>query len=217
MPGETGPVAARIGVGPDNAFENTCALLGGDRAISAVVIVGFAGGLEPGLQPGSVVVGETVRDLLTERTYAAESRLCAAAAEVNPPNFRTVRGLVVSSERVLTLSVEKHGLVSGTKAVAVDMESAAAAAAATEFGVPWLAVRVITDGVDDDLPFDFNAQSFQAHGDPYGGVDRGRIVADALLHPWKIPALIRLGMRSSLASRNLAAFLHALLPRIRDL
>ncbi len=211
-----GLYSLRIGVGPRNAFENASALLQSVSSLRAVLIVGFAGGLDAGLAPGSVAVAETVTDTLTGRCYAADSVLFATAARVSPPDVRVARGPIASTDRVLVRAAEKRDLARTTGAIAVDMESAGAAAAAIEHGVPWLAVRAITDGVGDDLPFDFNALTFQAHGDPYGGVDRGSIVASALLHPWKIPALVRLGIRSSLAARSLAAFLHALLPRISE-
>ena len=206
-------ISLRIGVGPRRAAENSALLLTG-RPVSAVIVVGFAGGLAAGLAPGSVVVAEAVTDSLSGRRYAADTTLIAAAAQVVPPEVRVARGLVATMDRVLIRADEKRDFGRSTRSLAVDMESAGVAASATDCGVPWLAVRVITDGVEDDLPFDFNAETLQAYGDPYGGLDRGRIVASALLHLWKIPALIRLGKRSSLAARNLAAFLHALLPRL---
>ena len=65
--------------------------------------------------------------------------------------------------------------------------------------------------LNEDLPFDFNALA-----DAEGNVHRGRIVTKALLNPWKIPALIQLGQRSSLAARNLADFLQAFLDRLPE-
>ena len=48
---------------------------------------------------------------------------------------------------------EKQELAKRTDAVAVDMETYAAAQAAEAHGVPWLAVRVVRYGVDESLPF----------------------------------------------------------------
>ena len=56
------------------------------------------------------------------------------------------------------------------------------------------------------MPLDFNA-----FADSDGNVDKKRVILTTLTHPWKIPGLIRLGARSSLAAKNLAAFLEAYL------
>ena len=61
------------------------------------------------------------------------------------------------------------------------------------------------------MPLDFNALA-----DANGNVDKKRVIAATLTHPWKIPALIRLGARSSLAAKNLAAFLDAYLQALPD-
>lgn len=210
------PYALRIGVGAENAFRNTSLLFRSGFRPRAAIVVGFAGGLDSAATVGSVIVGDTVQSTISGAEFKADDSLLAAAMRVEPPRLIVRRGPIVSSGRVLVHSSEKHALARSTGAVAVDMESAGAAAAAAANGVRWLAVRVITDGVDDELPFDFNAPRFQAQSGGQGGVDRGRIVVSALLQPWKIPPLIRLGMRTSLASRNLALYLHALVLALRD-
>jgi adenosylhomocysteine nucleosidase len=89
------------------------------------------------------------------------------------------------------------------------METWGAVQVAQKHGVPWLAVRAITDSVEADFPFDFNALA-----DADGNVDRGRVILATIARPWKIPALLRLGARSSLAARNLATFLESFLEQI---
>lgn len=198
-----------IGVGTENAAQNTERMLIQHPATRAVIIIGYAGGLAAALDPGSLLVADTVSNGLSGPTYHADPTLLSTASEIRPFGDRVHYGALVTADRVLVRSAEKEQYALRTNALAVDMESAGAAAVATEYGVPWLAVRVITDGVNDDLPLDFNALA-----NPDGSVNRGRIVAETLLHPWKIPALIRLGSRSSLASRRLAEFLVLLLSRI---
>jgi adenosylhomocysteine nucleosidase len=201
--------ALRIGVGGQNADRGTTLLFQSGLAVCAVIVAGFAGGLAGNMRAGSVVVAERVSDTQSQQDYRAGTELLRAASGIQLPDILVYRGLLATTSSVLVRAAEKQEFARKTGAIAVDMESAAAAAVATKYGVPWLAVRVITDGVNDDLPLDFNALA-----NPDGSVNRGRIVASTLLHPWKIPALLRLGMRSSLAARNLAAFLHALLLQI---
>lgn len=121
------------------------------------------------------------------------------------------RGTLLTIDRILTHSDAKRALALRTQAIAVDMETAGAVQAAEAVGVPWLAVRAITDGVADDMPFDFNALA-----DADGNVDPRRVIRAALCRPWKIPALLRLGTNSWRAARNLAVFVEALLRQIPE-
>ena len=125
------------------------------------------------------------------------------------PDLHT--GTLVTADKVLVTSAEKRRLKEETGAVAVDMETAGAALAAAERGIPWMAIRAVTDGPNDTLPLDFNALA-----DAEGDVDRKRILRATLTHPWKIPALIRLGQRSTLAARNLAIFLETFLKSLPE-
>ncbi|HLJ56345.1 MAG TPA: hypothetical protein VKT77_14990 [Chthonomonadaceae bacterium] len=209
-----GVVAYRIGAGLERARRNTAAALDLLGPVRSVLIVGFAGGLETGLGPGDIAVGEEVSTGPGSVALRADRSLLEAVAHVTVVGARCVRGRITSASGVIGTAAEKREMARATGAIAVDTESAAAAAVIEERGGAWIAVRVITDGPEDDLPFDFNAESLQADGDPYGGVDRSKTVVLALQHPWKIPALIRLGLRANRAARNLALFLHALMPQL---
>ncbi len=180
---------------------------------SLLIVCGFGGGLTPGLTPGSVFVANSVKNLcgadIGFRGHSiADSALVSRAGSVRLSGGAVVRGPLVTVDRVLTQVHEKRDLTE-TGAHAVDMESAGAVRVAERCGIPWLAVRAITDGAAEELPFDFNAM---AGAD--GVVDRRRVALAAVTHPWKIPALIRLGQRSSLAGLNLADFLVAFLEQM---
>lgn len=198
-----------VGVGADSAYRKTSLLLRQYPRLRGVIVIGFAGGLAGSVLAGSLVVAESVTDAVTQTLYRPGTTLMAAAQRALSPPTPVHYGAIITTDRVIVTGAAKKSFARGTAAIAVDMESAAVAHAATENGIPWLAVRVITDGLDDDLPLDFNALA-----DPDGSVNRGRIVAETLRRPWKIPALIRLGQRSSRGARNLAAFLHPLLRQI---
>ena len=199
-----------IGVGVGNAFQNTSLLLQSVPSLRALIVIGFAGALSDSVGAGDVVVGESVTNLASRQSYEAPSGLLAAM-DAHARAQKSHRGRIVTADRVIVTAAEKQQLGRATGALAVDMESAGVAAAAAEHGVPWIAVRVISDGVNDDLPLDFNAL---ANAD--GSVNTRRIIASVLLRPAKIPALIRLGMRTSAAARNLAAFLQPLLQRLPE-
>jgi adenosylhomocysteine nucleosidase len=190
------------GVGTVKAARETTQLLA-EGPIAGLIVCGFGGGLTEQITPGSLIVAERVLDATgnnaeTPRVYLPNSRMLERA--------QGPCGDLVTVGRVLTTPDEKRALYARTKAQMVDMETTGAVTAAERAGVPWLAVRVATDSVDEPLPFDFNALS-----DTEGNVDRGRVVAAALTHPWKIPALVRLGSRSALAAKNLTRFLETYL------
>ena len=176
----------------------------------AFLICGFAGGLVDGLTPGTLVIGDSVIDS-SGTMLTADSRLLAIAESVRLPELAAMRGTIFTDNKVLTRSAEKRALAQQRDVIAVDMETFAAAEVAREAGVPWLAARVVTDGAADDMPFDFNAMTGTD-----GNVNKGRVIVSALTHPLTVPALIRLGSRSSRAARNLAKFLQAYLQALPD-
>lgn len=201
--------------------------------LRCLIICGFGGGLRSDILPGSLVVADSVLDttvdILTPCVWAARIQMSDSSvigreeysrrlgavpprqgdgfSSYREPRYRyTVhRGPLATGDRVLIRKTEKAALAERTGACAVDMETAGAVRVAEQHGVPWLAIRAITDGADDEMPLDFNALST-----PDGDPDRGRVLRATLTHPWKIPALIRLGTRSSLAARNLALYLEDL-------
>ena len=181
-----------------------------DTRTRALLICGFAGGLVDGLTPGTLVIGDSVTDS-SGMVLTADSRLLAIAESVRLPELAAMRGTIYTNNKVLTQSVEKRALAQSRDVIAVDMETFAAAQTAQQAGVPWLAIRVVTDGAADDMPFDFNAMTAAD-----GNVNKGRVIVSALTHPRTIPALIRLGARSSLAAKNLAHFLEAYLKASPD-
>ena len=178
--------------------------------IKCLIVCGFAGGLDPDLVPGDLLVANQVlRDL--EPPLQPDAELLAAANSFCLPGYIPCMAPLITGDRVLISAAEKRALFAKTPAVAVDMETYGAVTAAEERGIPWLAVRVITDGAQHELPLDFNA--FTA---PDGSLNRGRIVAATLARPWKIPAMAQLGKRSKQAAGNLAVFLESLLQALPD-
>jgi outer membrane protein TolC/nucleoside phosphorylase len=199
-------------------------------APAALLICGFAGALSDA-DIGDVVIADRVfdctspannnmTDAKTDRIkmerdkteYRADSRLLATAESVHLPGVACRVGALATSPRVLIDRDEKRAFLNrhGLRAACVDMETAGAARVAEERGIPWLAVRTVTDRYEDSMPFDFNALA-----DGEGNVQIGRIMVATLAHPGKIPELIRFGKQSSRAANNLAGFLSALLPLIK--
>lgn len=202
-------VTCCVGVGPRRSEHRAELVLNGRMPVRAIVMVGYAGALSREIQTGSLVVCETAVDRVTKSRLRADERLLSIARRVKLPAARIAEGVIVTTNRVVVRAADKAKLHEETSALAVDMETAGVARVAERYGVPWIAVRAITDGARHDLPIDFNRLA-----DEDGDVDRSRIVRHVLARPWKIPALILLGNHSARASRNLAAFLQQFLAQI---
>jgi nucleoside phosphorylase len=114
-----------------------------------VVSCGFAGGLDPALAPGDLVLATAVRSAGGGALGGPEAPRLAAAAALN--GLRCVQGELVCATSVAATPEEKRALAR-SGAVAVDMESYPVAQAAGEAGVPWLALRAIVDPLDSSLP-----------------------------------------------------------------
>jgi adenosylhomocysteine nucleosidase len=89
------------------------------------------------------------------------------------------------------------------------MEAAGVAEVAAARGVPFAAVRVVTDALEHDLPLDFN----RCIG-PRGDMRGVSLAAQLACRPRALPGLLRLGHHSLFAARRLAAFLAVALPQL---
>ena len=202
------------GVGMKKAAQKARDLLQtGD--VEALIICGFAGGLHPELEPGDLILADSVGvSNIAHLRYFPDSRMMNVAESLTTddiPDVHIQLGSLVTTDCVVIHPEAKQKLAEATEAIAVDMETIGAIRAAQELGIPWLAVRAITDPVGESLPLDFNALSNHE-----GNVSYGKVFLAVLQRPAKIPALIQLGKRSTHAANNLAAFLLALLPRLPE-
>lgn len=107
-----------------------------------------------------------------------------------------------SIDRVAVTATEKRELRERTGAAAVDMESAAIAGKASAWGVPFFAIRAVSDTAQEDMPLDFNL---------YRGADgrfsRFRIALAALTRPFsRVPALLRLDRNCRMAAESLGDY-----------
>lgn len=139
-------LACVAGVGKVRAAHAASVLVGAG-ARRALLVVGTCGGLRRGLEPGALIhctvaaqVDLAVRE---DREVPSDSALRAAWEAVAPGAsgwFLTADRPVLSPWRRLRLARAYAG------PCAADMETAAAASVARAAGVPWAALRAVTDG-----------------------------------------------------------------------
>jgi len=179
--------AAMIGVGPRAAAEATRRLLDVVRS-ERVIVSGIAGGIDPAIEVGTIVVPEIVLDLATGREF----RPAPLTGVSSWGTIATSAELILDDERVAAL-VER-----GVRAI--DMETAGVAEVCEERGVPWSVVRVVSDRPQDCL---VDSAVFDMLK-PDGTTDAWAALRYVVTHPWRLSRLMRLA-RDSTAAAKLAA------------
>ena len=116
-----------------------------------------------------------------------------------------VSGILAGVEEVVTGQVAKAALRATTGADAVDMESHIAARYAEYNGLPFAAVRVISDPAHRALP-ELTMSAIK----PNGNVDMWKVMRGIARNPKSIPHLISTGRDFSRALRSLKGCREAL-------
>jgi hypothetical protein len=109
-----------------------------------------------------------------------------------------VRGVLAGVEQVIAATACKAALRSETGAAAVDMESHIAAAYAAEAGLPFAALRVISDPASRALP----ALAMSAIK-PNGDIDLRKVLRGVARNPTTLRALVSTGIDFNRALRSL--------------
>lgn len=170
---------------------------------------GLAGGLRPEYSIAQVmaareIASEDARDENGDpKVIPGSASLISFAVE----SGATVVNRFYSAERAINRPEEKKHL--GRIADAVEMESFEILAAATDGGVPAVAVRAVSDTSDEALPLDMN-EVFSDEGQ----LSIPRVVGQVALHPQALPGLVKLGQQSKKAAEALAQFLDRYIARI---
>lgn len=112
----------------------------------------------------------------------------------------TIVDLFYTSARAINTQEEKQHI--GEFADAVEMESFGVLSEAAESGVPAVAIRAVSDLVDENLPLDMN-EVFTDEGK----VSIPRVLGQVARHPGAVPGLMKLGQQSKTAAEALARFL----------
>jgi adenosylhomocysteine nucleosidase len=142
-----------------------------------VLVVGIAGGIDPGLRIGDVVVPAVVVDGRNGTEYSC-----------TPLGPRSPAGRVISSDDLLS-DTDEQAALAAQGVTAVDMETGAVAAVCQARGIPWTAFRGISDhGVEDGVD-----DSVLALSRPDGTANTGAVARYVLTKPWRVPTLARLG------------------------
>jgi adenosylhomocysteine nucleosidase len=188
------------GMGADNATRVANLVM--TQPYTICIASGFAGALKPDYPVGCVLVAESVTQLGKSKNLSSARNLVYAARDDGAKVTK-----LLSSDHVVRTAEEKAQLA--PFAGAVDMESFAILAAAATHEHPAVAIRVISDANDGEIPAFVDAML-----DEKGKLNASGIFREMARHPLQLPALIRLGRDSKTAAQSLAHFLEAFLKKL---
>jgi adenosylhomocysteine nucleosidase len=167
-----------------------------ESEIQLCISSGLAGGLRSEHLIGEILVAEKVLAAPRDTSAFSEPSMIDVAVKSGAKKV----GSFYTADRVVLTAVEKREL--GAIADAVEMESFTVLIEAGMFAEKMVAIRAISDTVDEDLPLDFNRVTDQS-----GDVSVARILGQIAGSPTMVPELVRFGQRSKSAAESLAAFL----------
>jgi len=152
----------------------------------AVISLGIAGGLDPSLVPGDVIVATGIA---TPDGHHATCLPVAygLAARLSDHPKRVIMADLAGVDRAVVSPLEKRALHHASGAFAVDMESHVAAAFASRHRLPFAAVRVVCDPAHRALPA-LIATALR----PDGKVSFSSILASLCRRPMQLLAMPRL-------------------------
>ncbi len=188
------------GPGPRRAYEAARRLV--EAGADGLVSFGLAGGLDPELAPGTAILPAAILDEDGTRFDCAGDWRDGLASR--DPALQCVDALATVSRPLASVEA-KAALRARTGASAADMESAAVARAAMEAGLPFLAIRAISDRAGDTIP---GAALEGMRAD--GHTAALPVLVYLAAHPGELGALIRLARQTGRAKRALAALAHRL-------
>lgn len=202
----------RCGMGAERAAAALQWLVEHER-LWGVLSIGFAGGLQPELTTGDVVLADRIQAWsacavpkggAVEGTFVTpNARLTwLAAAAAQRAGLLRHRGLLLSHTTLVPGALDKHILGRDTGALAVDMESYCLGSLAAAHGLPFISMRAILDACDTALDLPLNGLTT-----PDGGV-RLRGAAWAIMRqPGLLKSFWALWHLSRFTQRQLAVWL----------
>jgi len=185
---------ARAGGGlPPGAAAMARALIA--EGATALISFGLAGGLNPALPPGTLIIADEV--ITGTSRFRADPALTRA---LGGPAHR-----LYAAEDLVITAQDKAVLHARTGADAVDLESGEVAAAAAAHALPFAVLRCICDPATATLP-----QAALIALNAAGAITLHRVIASVLRNPLQLPALLRLGRDAGAAKAALTRHLAAL-------
>jgi adenosylhomocysteine nucleosidase len=203
-----GTLVAVSGMGLGSAAAGTGRLIA--AGVGALISFGMAGGVDPALRAGCLFLPAEVsapggRRFTCDPAWHGQLARALGAA--------VTQGQLATVRTPLATVAAKAALRRASGARAVDMESSAVAELAEQHALPFVAVSVIIDDAQQELP-----AAIAAATAPDGLVAGWRVFRHLLRHPGEAAAVLRLARAYTAANATLASVAAGgALRRARDL
>jgi len=204
--GEEKVLLVKSGMGLDNASAATHVLIS-EAKPCIVVNFGFCGAVKAGPQVGDIMVAQRIL-LNRETLFSPQSGIIEEKAKLlsrsladslNSQDFSVYGGSFVTAAEVRKKAEMARIVPAWVPNPVLEMETAAVAKAAAKEGVPFLAVRGVSDDAGEELGFSISELT-----DGRMKLRIGRVLLTVAKKPWIIPQMLRLAKNSRKAGENLA-------------
>jgi hopanoid-associated phosphorylase len=190
-------IASRLGVpvicGGDGRYLEGSLARTMAAGCGGLISFGVAGGLAPGLRPGTCIIASSILD--DENRRPTDTRWAQRLMRIIPG---AVHGPILGVREPIARADDKSALHRQTGALAVDMESHVVARAAAQHGVPFAAIRVVVDPVERTIP-----RSALAGARPDGSIDPLAVIRSLARYPGDLLGLIRMSFDTRAARATL--------------
>lgn len=165
-------ILVKSGIGKVNA-SIAATLLINEFKVNAIINTGSAGGIQPGLAVGDLVLStELSYNDVDARTfgyvfgqvpqmpasYLADEQLADQFAQAAKKNEWSIqRGLIVTGDSFISSQDQLNGIKEAfPQALVTEMEGAAIAQTCYQFKVPFLVIRAVSDSADEEAGMSFD-------------------------------------------------------------
>ena len=186
-------LVALSGIGAERAYTAGSVLV--SQGATALLSWGYAAALDDRLNAGCLI--------LPERIIGANGEIHQVSAQWHRRLYQTLvsqhtvrTDALVESDAIVKTSAEKRALAKRTQAAATDMESAAQARLAKDYGLPFMAIRAIVDTPSTDIP-----ENVLKALDPEGNINLWKLLTSTVPADWI--KIVRLGIQFNAAQRTL--------------
>ena len=200
--------------GGGDAARLEAALEAAASGASMILSCGIGGALDPALKAGDLVLfipspspsgeglgwGLSASDRPVARPHpcpSPEGEGFIEALKSALPHAHV--GRIIGQDHIAATVAEKAALHAATGALAVDMESHIAARVAAHHGLPFAAIRTISDTASETLP-----PAALVGMNPDGSMALGKVLLSLARQPTQLPALIRTGRSAEAAFKALS-------------
>ncbi len=167
-----------------------------------IASIGYAGGLDPALKVGDLVVADRLSRPHVAGKIDLDATLVNQAMALSCPEGVTAyQGGLITVDEVVAKPVDKHSLGTMYNVMAVDMETFDLYNVAKQLDVPFFSVRAITDTADQEL------MDCSHLVEEDGEVSKLKAGWHVLTNPGDMKSMIELGLHAKKATDSLTTYL----------